>query len=426
MLKLILDSLMLAITTYVMIRSFRRVITYRSNSLADFAILILYIFQCIPVFCDYIFGIPQYASWYDGFKTALSHEGCAMIYDLYIIAVFASLGSLAKRAGFYRIKHTAEMQSWTIYLRINRIPSSLLWIVILSPFIHILLYGNADAFLIYASTGTRGLSSDFTTLNSNLLLVSLTAFYVWYFRKRQSRKLLCLLIVYAFAIIWISGKRYMVVTVLYSYIYLYILFRRFSVKKINMGLFLTVLAFLVLVYSTYYITSIKILSDGSFEETYASMRLDFGRDDVVKYVIQRELIQGKHILDYPLQTILSTVFAIVPRVIWSGKPYPHYRYLTASVFGTSIFNIPAGITPSILEMMICNFGWLGMPLCVWFLCWYCKKADRSKTYVQKYIYAMVMLGMLTQSLDSMLFFMYMALYFLCTSKVKFVFHRRYR
>ena len=413
------DILMFIITTTIMLGSLKNVVKYKSHTLTDFCILLLYIFQCVPVLCDILIGVPQYASWYSGFENALNNDSVCIVYDIYILALFLSLSYLSKvqnkKYMFYNENGIVEDID---NARMSSVPSWALGIIIVSPFIHVLLSGNFSAFAIYASYGARGLESDFTTLNANLIIISIIAFFVWYFRKDSSVARIILMIAYSLLIIWISGKRYTVITVIYCFVYMYTLFKNNKRKKLNLGFLFMVIVIGVVLYSAYYITTVKVLSDGSFQSTYSALRIDFGRDDVVKYTIMTEYFDGKRILEYPLETIISTIFMIVPRSVFPNKPYPHYRYLTASLFNTNIYSIPAGMTPTILEMMISNFRWLGMPLCILFICWYCKKADSSKNKTQKLVYSLILMGLLSQSMDAMMFLFYLVLYYIFTSKVK--------
>ena len=69
------------------------------------------------------------------------------------------------------------------------------------------------------------------------------------------------------------------------------------------------------------------------------LRVDFGRDDVVKYVISEEFFKHKMILDYRLQSIISLLLFFIPRSIWPTKPYPHYMYLTGHLLNLNILNV---------------------------------------------------------------------------------------
>ena len=415
--RVFLDVLLVILTTCITIRSLRLIATYKSNSLSDWAVFLLYIFQSLPVAFDLIIGVPKYTAWYSGFVNSMTNDTVCILYDIYVIAIFISLVSISIKSQ----RKEAQRYSRNLLELTRGIPNAVLIFFILSPAIHVVLSGNLYAFVIYNTFGGRGLQASFSELNSVLIIIAILALMIWYFRRESSLLRLVLLVLFSFLIIWISGKRYSVITILFSFLYMNVMERRESRHKMNIRRLLVVMGVVVILYSVYYITSVKIIADSNFDSVYAALRIDFGRDDVVKFTIWKEYIRKEHILDYPLQTIISTIFMIVPRFMFPAKGYPHYRYLTAALYNTDLLSIPAGMTPSILEMMISNFRILGMPLCVLFLCWYCRKADKSQTSLQHYCYAMVLMGMLTQSLDSMIVLFYMVLFFMITSKIRFTF-----
>lgn len=134
-----------------------------------------------------------------------------------------------------------------------------------------------------------------------------------------------------------------------------------------------------------------------------NFRINFGRDDVTKFVLYREIIEHNPILNYRGETFLSTIFMLIPRGVWPNKPYPHYRYLTAALFGTTIYNIPGGMTPSLFEMSISNFGVLaGMSISIFTIIYICNIADKCKSIPRKAIYLLLVTALLTQSIDAIL------------------------
>ena len=100
--------------------------------------------------------------------------------------------------------------------------------------------------------------------------------------------------------------------------------------------------------------------------------------------------------------MLADIFIFVPRSIWPNKPYPHYRYLTASILGVDISNIPSGTTPSIFEMNICNFSWFGMPITIIVLLILCYLADNTNELREKVVYVLILTNLLTQALDAIM------------------------
>lgn len=167
------------------------------------------------------------------------------------------------------------------------------------------------------------------------------------------------------------------------------------------------IAFLVLiVFCYFYLVVIRPLSDVSFDSVYEMLRVDFGRDDVIKYVINKEFFEGTHILEYPGQTVLSTLFTYVPRSIWENKPYPHYMYLTASILNCSMFDIPAGTTPSWFEMSLSNFGYMGFVIGAVTLPMICKVGDKLKSIPAQIVVLILVIVLLTQSIDAYVIFLF--------------------
>jgi hypothetical protein len=397
------DIAMLVVTTLIAYRSFVVVTGRRRWSMSDFCVLLLYFFQCLPVVADYVLGTPTYKSWFLGFEMAAGHEEVAIVYDLYVLALFVAL--------FFVSSSNVRLGGATPSpVKVLQIPTGLLWTFLLLPYVIILFSGKASHYVIYASNAGRGLESSFTAILSAFLILSIISSQLLYFRAPSSRGRFILFLAYSFSLIWISGKRYIISTIVFSFFFLKVASPIAGKGKIKlkMGILLGIAA--VLIYSAYYIANIKITTDGFWESTYAALRIDFGRDDVVKFTIWKEYFQEEHILEYPGQTILSTLFMAVPRSIYPSKPYPHYRYLTAALYNKTLLDIPAGMTPSVLEMFIANFRWFGIPVCILFLVWFCRQADKSVFLQEKVVYAFVLEGMLTQSLDAMLFVFYLWLY----------------
>lgn len=118
------------------------------------------------------------------------------------------------------------------------------------------------------------------------------------------------------------------------------------------------------------------LADASFY--FDSVRVDFARDAVIKQAIAAELMPSDPILEYRGQSLLFDLTFFVPRRIWPEKPWPYAVYATSAML-----NIPAandigwGITTSLLDESLANFGWLGMVLAPLLLGWLCRLGDSA-------------------------------------------------
>ena len=143
------------------------------------------------------------------------------------------------------------------------------------------------------------------------------------------------------------------------------------------------------------------VADLAKEMTYLSFRIDFGRDDVTKCVLYDELVEKHPILDYRGQSLLSTVLFWVPRSIWPTKPFPHYRYLTASIYNITLDEVHSGMTPSLYEMSIANFGVIiGIVMTIVTLILLIRYFDKSKSMLVKAFGIIILESLLTQSLDA--------------------------
>ena len=101
---------------------------------------------------------------------------------------------------------------------------------------------------------------------------------------------------------------------------------------------------------------------------------------------------------------------MIPRKIWSNKPYPHYMYLTGHLLNLNINNLPAGTTPSWYEMCICNFGVFGIFIGILFLPFICKIADKSRNIDTKAIWLILLIVLLTQSMDAYIVYIFILVF----------------
>ncbi|MGH0483241.1 hypothetical protein ACQVPJ_01865 [Bacillus mycoides] len=399
----IIDWILIVISSILFFNSLNRILSYKSNTIADYVMVVIYIFNCLPVLLDNIIGVPKYTLWYSNFELALGDDLVRLVYSIYILVSILCLYIYIKKQ---------SAKSTNIYSQNNSIifNNKVLPLIIVLPYVHILITGNLTKYFIYGTFSARGLTSSFYQLNTFLIFISMFAFCCLFFCKKVKSGEYLVLLLYAFSIIWIDGKRYIVVTILIMFLFFWINSIRIKYqKKPIKGLF--ILVFLVLlILNSIYALYIKPVATNSFDSLYTSYRIDFGRDDVTKFVLYRELIMDEPILDYRGQTFLSTIFMFVPRDIWPSKPYPHYRYLTSKLYGTSSeLDIPGGMTPSLYEMSVANCGViLGMAVTVLILIFACRWADGSRSVPRKALYLLIIIGLLTQSMDALIAYMILA------------------
>ena len=363
------DWLLILTATGIVISAYKRVVFQENCSVANYVIVVLYVFCVLPIICNYTLGLPQYKTiyWYKPFIEPMVNVQVGIIYDLYIIVCN------------------------------NRVISTVL---IFLPIIYIALTGSWKYYVTYAVSSARGLTeSNKMALMTPCMLISMIVYFGTVLKNNLTMKKIILTFLYSVSIVWISGKRFMLANILLLFIF-YTVNMDIDVngrKKIYR--ILPILGIVLIGFSVFYLAVIRPMEETSSLSIYDMLRVDFGRDDVIKYVINKEIIRGERILEYRGETFLSLIGSFIPRKVWPNKPYPHYMYLTASILNLDIHNLPAGTTPSLLEMTICNFGFWGFAAGIILLIWICKMIDRSRDVDTKSIGLILAMVLLTQSMD---------------------------
>ena len=394
--RLVFDWLLILCSLYVLSRALQRMIMRPSASLGNYVILITWIFCCLPILLDYTFGRPEYiiVYWYYPFIAAMANDEVSLIYDLLIVLTLYALHFYCNSWD----RKPVQAFAWSSHLSDSTV---LMLIVIWSPFVYIVAAGLFPYMLKYGDPGTRGMPEGSSTMVTALLLLSIIAFCVSYFKKKEIRfGDIITFIIYSFAVAWISGKRFMIALLILLYLYFYLSREVARSTRKRLVRILPVLFVALLGFSAFYLVGVRPLSDTSLTSVYEMLRVDFGRDDVTKYSIYHEFFLDDHILDYPGESFLSTFFVWVPRAIWPSKPFQDYQYLTSSILGLPISLLPAGTTPSWWEMCICNFSYAGTVISIFGLLAMVALADRAKTVSARATAMVIVIALMTQSVDA--------------------------
>ena len=394
----IVDWLMILITTIVTYKSYKKLVFDRYCSVSFYVVFIVYIFCCVPIILNYLIGMPQYTVvyWYKAFIEPMNNVDVSAIYDIYITFAIFALYIYGTKMNRRLVSRATELN--TVLRNENEKP----WIYVFgiaSPVLYVLLSGNASKFLIYSSMNLRGVSGQDNLILNSLILVSLFCTCIMLFSGRITAKKMCTLVLITFILAWLQGKRFIIAVM--GVFYLFFLTKSELGEKGRKRVFWTlpIMGITLIAFSGFYLAVIKPLSNMNFDSVYDMLRVDFGRDDVIKYVIYEEFFKKNHILDYPGQSFFSTLFIFIPRIIWPNKPYSHYQYLTSSILNLPISKLPAGTTPCWYEMTLCNFGYLGYLVGIFGLIIFCYFADTMKQTKSKSLVFMFILVLLTQNTD---------------------------
>ena len=90
--------------------------------------------------------------------------------------------------------------------------------------------------------------------------------------------------------------------------------------------------------------------------------------------------------------------------------------MTGELYGVAPDELQSGMTPSIFEMMLANFGYVGMVIAILTVLAIVYFADRLKNANYKLIALIVLIQLFTQSLDVILILFYVFLFMFITKK----------
>lgn len=85
--RVALDWMLIITSTYVLFRTYNRIMMERDVSLGNYVFLVFWIFYCLPIALDYVIGRPQYETvyWYQPFIVCMSNDYVSALYDMVIL-----------------------------------------------------------------------------------------------------------------------------------------------------------------------------------------------------------------------------------------------------------------------------------------------------------------------------------------------------
>jgi hypothetical protein len=117
----------------------------------------------------------------------------------------------------------------------------------------------------------------------------------------------------------------------------------------------------IAVYSHWYQIEFGRSRVSTFDEFYDSFRLEFSRDHAHKFVIYNAIFDRSdtEILSYPGESLVIYATLPVPRSLWEEKPISYAMSLTCAALGVERHYLGWGVTSSVLDESIANFGVAG-------------------------------------------------------------------
>lgn len=228
----------------------------------------------------------------------------------------------------------------------------LLHIIIILPIFLVLINPDNEKFIIYGAEAYREANDEISPYTEYIYLsinISVLTIFTTLLIKNRGISSIVPYIPILFFNIWVNGKRNIVILVLFFILFLVYIDRRIKIQtKI---LIITLILLGGGAFFSFYKTIKPTLNR---EGTY---RVEFFRDHTVKFAIYGELHPEKvKILEYKGQSLLFYIGAAIPREYWENKPMPYAQYITSAALNRPPQFNGWGITNSIFDELICNFG----------------------------------------------------------------------
>lgn len=170
----------------------------------------------------------------------------------------------------------------------------------------------------------------------------------------------------------------------------------FNSKKKNRKkiLIMGVILFLLLIYYSIYIKT-EFRNYSTFEMLYTTMRIDFGRDDVLKLVIYSFLNPDRiNILDYFGQSFITQLGSIFPLSFLGVKTIGYNAFLTAGLIDMPLDPTINFMTTSIFDEFLANFGIIGFWIAPYIIGKLCVLADNQNKRLKSLTVSMILLLMM--------------------------------
>ncbi|WP_115621529.1 O-antigen polysaccharide polymerase Wzy [Chryseobacterium indoltheticum] len=328
-----------------------------------FVILVFIVFYVVPTLIDAFFDV-QFADVYPEIQKALDNDNINLFYNIYISLILFFLTKYAKKESIGNNGLTFLRTTGDNLYKIYNKYKILSWALFLFPICVIVITGDFNYYSTYLDRyKVINVPESHIIINKLALIgVIIGAFILTslFYQKSKKNKfsihlqlLVFLLLIFYF---WIHGKRSIVITFLSTFLALMMMTRAIPIKRLmNIAL---VLIFGFIGFMGLYGKG----TEGSLDVVYKKLRIDFGRDYGVKFVMYNDLVLERHVVPSKFSSFIFTTTFFIPRDIWQDKPHPYAVYFTNSAFGNFGDNhfYGWGLTTSIISESISNIGFLGL------------------------------------------------------------------
>ena len=354
--------------------------------------VIYYIFifiYVIPLFLDYIIGLPDYTSTYfmatfKGFIDSYNNFDVRILYDIFIIInQLIILYYKPKYKFVWSKKEVKTKKNYDNKYLSSRMVLLLLFFASIGPLLAII--SGFSKYVFWFGWRENGLGIDFiyskvyTTLEKLTYIGVVAAlFFILSVQIKEKNIKTILLKLFGLILLYmnicIESKRSIVyfVIIFIALIKFYksqdITSEKLKMDRIPMGaLSIGIIIMIIIIYTSIFVKTGRGYS--TFASLYTTFRVDLFRDDTVKFAIYSLIDkQTPKILDYPFQSFINLISSIFPLDLFVGKglinlPRVGYNtYLTSALIHADISLNNSFMTTSIYDEFIANFSYLGFPL----------------------------------------------------------------
>ncbi|WP_350635005.1 hypothetical protein [Pseudoalteromonas sp. GW168-MNA-CIBAN-0100] len=358
---LVLQFLIILVSAASLIHSFLSLLNRKVNSAIIFS-PVFFILYSLHTYLDVIYGMPNYETKFYNLKLAYENLETNFIYMLVVFLLNTILLFSQVKLRKYNLNDSDLFNKPSKLIRLT------LYFLILVPFLLLFLSPVPSVYFNYGEI--RGYLGTPVYVFHNLIInfTLLSALIITYLRFIEGREITSvkstLLLIALVLDVYLNNKRTVMFIFLAYFLMDYYYAKASSILN-KIKLFCGVVIFL----SSYmfYANNIKY-DDGRVIDEYLQYRIEFGRDDILKYSIYKTIVLGDDILDYPGQTFLGSIAIYVPRSIFEKKPYPYAQYLTNSLVWNDKGPALNGwsLTTSIVDEFVSNFKLWGIPMLIFF------------------------------------------------------------
>lgn len=368
-----------------------------------FILILYYLIYVLPVGIDCIITYPSYETWtqFQGFYISYNDPLTRIVYDLWMIVTYLlvdRLGSGRLQICFGKSRINSGYADAKIYTKqVNErktVSRKLYWVlffIAVLPVFLVIIKKLPIGILytplwldngIYNVTGTS-LQATYYYLQK-LSYVSIVAAFLCLVNGSEKKNYLmkAVLIALIYALTCLEAKRaiYAIVLIMVVAYLLVSAEMKRSTKVIVLLLSISAVVGL-LFFTTEYMMEFRHYGiNYSPVNTYTQIKMDFMRDDRVKFVIYKALnLEG--IVSYPLQSYITQLTAFFPLDLF--LPVEGYnKFFTAALLGVERGSVSGWVTTSIFDEALSNMGIFSVVIVPMFLGYISRVTDRASSRVK--------------------------------------------